>query len=364
MARVRCPCGREYTIADRHVGRRLKCTACSQMFVAKAAAGPTPKPTRAPAQQAGPPGRSMRIGELAIAHGFISHEQLDACLEYQETIHRLPGEDDQRLGRILVSKRLLTPAQLKELLGKQQAGAAAVAAAAIDITAPAKRSAPVTEEQREALRRIVEDAARKQTEKERRAARTAAIPGPLRRVRFQHVLLVMLLAVGALVVVKLLPPPASQRAFYAYLKSCDEAAAAPDPTLAFADFGLAVRSFSDVAFLPGADYDYGPELQALADQTQLKSWAELLERVTMPDPKRDALALLVPHLPGSLGPRDVRSLRIHLRPAECDLVFRRRGMAVFLEGRYRFVLLKVDSPAWECGWKVAAFEPAAARKKK
>ena len=40
MAKVRCSCGRQYTVADKLVGQRVRCGACKRMFVATAVAPP------------------------------------------------------------------------------------------------------------------------------------------------------------------------------------------------------------------------------------------------------------------------------------------------------------------------------------
>jgi len=357
MAKVRCSCGRQYTVADKLIGQRVRCGACKQMFVATAVAPPArPKPATGATRRAAP--RPGRIGELAIARGLITREQLDACLEYQEVIHKLPGQDDQRLGQILVAKRLLSRAQVKALVAGQVNPAAQANAAAEGMTArrPAYREA-VTEEQRASLRRVVEDASRQKAVK--RTQEPPAVVQRLSRIRPAHVGIAAAIALAALLVVKLRPAPAAQRTLAAYLESSDEDAPTPDASLALSDLGLAIREFGDLELLPPAVFDYTAELQTFAGQTGSKTWPDLIENVEMAPGKRHALGLLLDALSKRTSPRTLTSLRVTVQPATCRLAFRRRGMGAVMEGRYRFTLVNVDSPAWSSGWKVAAFTPTA-----
>ena len=385
MARVRCSCGRSYTIPDQHIGRRVKCAACKRTFVAAALpdaapARAAPSPKRAPSPAAPSPkpaapragerpvhSASRRIGEMAVERGFITHEQLDACIEYQEGVHKLPPLDNLRLGRLLLTRRLLTKPQIRRLLEEQTLGTAEAvgAAEAAEAIAARKKSygQAVTAEQREAVRKQVEAAERRHVEKRQAVRAEAALLEPS-RLRPIHILLGVVVVVGAILVVTLWPAPAAERTLAAYLRSSDEAAVAPDATLALADLGLAVRDFSDLKMLPATEYSYAEELEAYSQKEEggppraaSDRWDEFLEAAAMPQPKRAALELLIPALPDTLKPTKVGTLRITVQPITCRLVYRPRGMGEYREGQYRFTLVAVQSPHWSCGWKVAAFSP-------
>ncbi|HUT34924.1 MAG TPA: hypothetical protein VNE39_15650, partial [Planctomycetota bacterium] len=211
-----------------------------------------------------------------------------------------------------------------------------------------------------AVRRSVEAAAQQQAEREAKAAVAAAHPGLLSRVRGVHVAIAACVPVVAIVVALAWPDPAAKRVLVAYLESCDEAAVAPDASLALASLGLAVREFGDITLLPSARLDYSEELAAFARQGDLADdWWELLATVPMSDAKYDALVLLVGAFPEGLTPRKIGGLQATEQPAVCRMVSRQRGMSMLSDGRYRFVLLKASSPTWRCDWKVAACELAA-----
>jgi hypothetical protein len=340
----------------------VQCAACKATFVAAVPPGATPKPPKKPAQKPAAPGRRLRVGELAVERGLVTLEQLDACLEYQENIHRVPGQPDRHLGEILVEKRLLTAAQLERLLGDQQEPSAQAAAAAIQLPRGRRaRSTPITEEQRETLRRTVEAAHR---QKAQRVAEAVPVPPTLLRrvVRPIHFAYAAAALILLMAIIALWPAPSAKRTLEAYLESCDEAAVAPDASKAVTDLGLAIRQRGDVTLLPEADYDYTKELQTFAGQGQGNEWKDFLDGVAMPEEKKRALNLLMPAMPGELGPRTIGSLRIRVQPAVCRLVFKRRGMGVYSQGHYRFLLLKATSPSWRCDWKVAAYEPTPAAK--
>jgi len=278
MAKVRCPCGRQYVVAEKLVGTRVKCGACSRTFVAQPVETPAAE-AKAPASPRKPP-----------------------------------------------RKKQYAP--------------------------------PVTEEQREALRRSMEAAARQHDEQ--RAASAPPPPSRFSWLRPIHFAALGAAILAAALIVGLWPAPAAERTLVAYLRSCDEDAVEPDNSLAVRDFGLAVREFRDVVLLPARDHDYAQELETFARQEKGNGWADLLANLKAAQDKRRALALLAPSLPKDLGPRAIGSLRITAQPATCYLHFRQRGMGVYTEGRYRFLLLKAESPSWRSGWRVAACEPAGA----
>ncbi|MBI3856473.1 MAG: hypothetical protein HY293_12370 [Planctomycetes bacterium] len=58
---------------------------------------------------------SVLFGKLAVREGLLSAEQVNECLAQQATMG-----DTRSLGEIMVSKSLLTFAQVERLLGKQQ----------------------------------------------------------------------------------------------------------------------------------------------------------------------------------------------------------------------------------------------------
>jgi len=387
MAKVRCPCGRQYVIDDKHLGKRVRCAACGQAFLAKAV-GPKPAPTapvrekapprptrakapspatgeKAPATSPAPPPkprrrRPRRIGDLAVERGFVSREQLDACLGYQEVIHRSPSEDDRRLGAILVEKGLLSNAQLQSLLDHQQehaAGEAAEAAAAVP-PRPVPREHPISQEHRESIRRTVQEAARERETRKAASTRRLPLPAPIRRLRPGHFAAAAALAVAAAAALWLWPPPLAARTLAAYLTSCSEDSPRPDPELAARDLDLDVRSFGKVSLLAPATHDYAAQLAAFAEGKGGTSWAHLLRTVDMPPAKRAALRLARPVFPASITPGGLRALRVTVRPAAVSMVAKPRGIGTFREARYRFLLVRVATSSWDSGWKVAGYETA------
>ncbi len=55
----------------------------------------------------------IRIGALAVASGFTTHEQIKGALMQQS------ADPGKRLGEILIERRALTPSQLNALLRAQ-----------------------------------------------------------------------------------------------------------------------------------------------------------------------------------------------------------------------------------------------------
>lgn len=357
MATVRCTCGRAYTVPDTRLGHRLKCAACGETFVATAAA--PPKTLKQPRPKPSAPLPKMRLGELAVARGWVSREAVDACLRHVEAMRKLPGQENLRLGSVLVSKRLLTPSQLNTLLREQQRSSLAAAVAAVDHSLARRPDAPpVTEAQRETIRRSVEAVKQQLSEKEAAAAAAEASVRRrlLSRIKAFHVGLAICALLVFLVVRALWPAPKPQRVLEAYLRSCDETAIAPDHELAITDLGLVTREFKVLRLLPLVELDYAPELAEFAKGTA-QDWVDLLSDVVMSDLKYEVLTLLYPALPDDKPPRAIGSLRVWVQPILCHMVARQRSMAMYVEGNYRFVVLRVESPVWRCGWKVAGYEP-------
>jgi len=352
MAKVRCSCGRVYNVPDDYLGKLVQCAVCKRKFMASAVAAP-PRGRRV--ARARRPASRLRLGELAVARGLITREQLSACLKHLSSMRNLAGQEELRLGTVLVNQGLLSRGQLDRLLGEQQGAGVAAAAASIDLS---RRTAPpVTDEQRAALRRSVEAAT--QQEAERREAYALLEPGLLDRLHFWHFALVAGLALAAFIVVRLWPEPAPQKVLEAYLGSCDDANIAPDTSLAFMDLGLAIRECGKPRLLPPVRFDYGGELAAFPPEAE-DSWAAFLEAVQMPYEKAQALWIVLSAMPAELTPRKVGRLEIAVQPAVCRLVSRRRGMGMYIEGYYRFLVLRARTPAWDSGWRVGACEPTPA----
>ncbi len=358
MPRIQCTCGRTYVVPDARMGREVKCAACKRVFVATAL--PPPKPARTAPGKAQAAAARMRLGDLAVARGMLTREALNACLRHLATMRQLPGQEDLRLGSVLVSKRLLTRGQLNTLLNEQQRGAVAAAVAAVDRSmARPPDSAPVTEAQRETIRRQVEAAKQQLTEKEAAAvAEAVAERRLLARIRPSHVALVLCALLAVLVAMQLRPAPKAQRVLQAYLRSCDETTVAPDTELAITDLGLVIREFRVLRLLPATNLDFAPELADFAKGAG-QDWADLLSDVPMSDQKYEALMLLYPALPDDKPPRTIGGLRVWVQLILCHMVSRQRGMGMFTEGNYRLVMLKAQSPTWQCPWKVAGCEPVA-----
>ena len=373
MAKVRCPCGRQYAIADEHVGRRVKCRACGKSFVARPAEA-------APAKQAAPSRAGRRpIGDRAVAQGLITRDELDACLEYQMACADVAGTDDRRLGQVLLAGGLLTAEQLQALLAAPRPAAApeppkpapapepAGPAAAPEPPKPAagpeppeRREHPVSEKHRDALRRTVEAATRKQAEKKKRSTKKIALPGPVARLRGAHVVLALALALGAIVVVRMWPAQEPARVLAAYLESCHVDALAPDNTLALRDLALDVYRFGDIDLGKPTAYDYANELKTFAGTKRGKTWYHLIALVAMPRDKRRALWLASRAFPDTLVPRTTTQLVVTVRPATVSLMLKPRGIGEFRKARCRFDLLKVETPSWQLGWRVGDYEQLAA----
>jgi len=384
MAKVRCPCGREYNFPDEHLGKRVTCAKCGNSFVARAAAdgaikpdaptqtyqqaaspkaAPKPPPPAKPAAPAATkpaaPAKG-RIGDRAVAAHLVTREQLDACLHYQQALRKIPGEAERRLGEILVEKNLLSKVQLQRLLASQDSGKAGAISAATNL--PPKRSTrdhPLTEQSREAIRLSVESAAR-QAEQQEAAVREAREKGPSRLawVRPVHVLAPLGAIVAIVVLIKLWPAPTAERTLVAYLTSCDEANVQPDASLATRSLGIAVRDFRDVELQSATTYDFAAVLKAVHKPEGKLTWQEVLERPEPSPEERRALRLLLPVIPANLDPNSLSDFQITVQPATVQLVFKRRGTNWFDQGSIRFLLVRAASPGWQCDWKVADFERA------
>lgn len=64
-----------------------------------------------------PSGRRLKLGELAIEKGWVTESDILECLEIQyEESKKNPGHNFRRIGEILVATGKLTQEQLDELL--------------------------------------------------------------------------------------------------------------------------------------------------------------------------------------------------------------------------------------------------------
>jgi hypothetical protein len=265
------------------------------------------------------------------------------------------GKDERRLGAILVEQRLLNAQQLQALLGSQRRAAAEAAEEA------AGREHPVSEEQRDSIRRTLEAAARKQAERKERASTSRLpLPGPVSRLRVRHLVAVAAVALAVWVGLSLRPTPEPQQVLADYLASCHEDHPAPDHGLAVRDLGFDVRSFGEIALGEAVSHDYADELKAFARTKRGTTWGHLLRQIGMPEAKRRALGIAAPGLPESLVPRATEALTITVRPATVALVAKPRGIGTFREARCRFLLVDIHHARWHSGWKVGDYEQLAA----
>lgn len=358
MAKVRCPCGRQYAIADKHLGRTVQCKACGRTFVARAggeAEAERPAEPRTPRQP---------IGDRAVAAGFLSREDLDACLEYQMALNEPTGPDDRRLGRILIAHGLLTPNHFRELVGLPRRGPAPRPTREASPSPQAERGAPqrdhpVGEEQRETLRRTVEAAAREQAERKKPTTRMLAVPPVVRRLRLWHLALVALLAAGGLVTWMQWPPPEPARVLADYLASCSVDAVAPDDTLAVRDLGIDVDHAGPVRLEEPTTHDFSAELEAFAQTERPDTWWHFLRWAELPGERKRALWMVAPGLAKELTPKQAGGLTVEVQPAVVSLEVKPRGLGTFREARCRFFLVRAASGAWRLGWKVAHYERVA-----
>jgi hypothetical protein len=65
-------------------------------------------------------GEDIRIGEIAVRNGVITQAQLDECLREQET-SRSAGDTPDRLGKLIIKKRLVSENTLQAILDRQAA---------------------------------------------------------------------------------------------------------------------------------------------------------------------------------------------------------------------------------------------------
>ncbi|MFW6161135.1 MAG: hypothetical protein ACODAJ_00100 [Planctomycetota bacterium] len=368
MAKVRCPCGRQYAIADEHLGRRVKCKACGRAFTAR----PTDQAGEKPPAAERPAPPRQPIGDRAVAAGLLSRQALDACLEYQMALNDPAEADDRRLGRILIANGLLTPNHFRQLVGLTRRGPAskpptkarpspqAEEAPSRATPATGRSDHPVGEEQREALRRTVEAAARQKAERKKPTTRMLPVTTVVRRVRLWHLGLVLLLAAAGVVTWSLWPPPEPARVLADYLASCSVDALAPDSTLAVRDLGIDVDHVGPVQLGEPTTYDFETELAAYRETKWRDTWWDFLRWAELPDDQKRALWMVAPALAEELTPKKAAGLTVTVRPAVVSLELKPRGLGSLRQARCRFFLVRATSGTWSLDWKVADYERAGA----
>lgn len=354
MAKVYCPCGREYEVPEAHLGNRVKCGSCNRTFIAQVSehepdvvpatellspveevddldVPPTPEAPPLPQQK-----RKPRLGDLAVERAFVSKEHIELCAKVQQAL-RNAGETEKRIGDILVEKGLLKPEQLEDLLSEQ-----------------------FGQEREDAPRPVTPLPAPRTPKPEKRPEpKPAAEPSTS---GFNPSLIFLPLAVGLLIflIVQFWPAPAAQRTLAAYLESSGEGAIQADRALALEDLALIVREFRVQKPLPAVRHDYSPELKVFVSRKDKGAWQEMIDGVEMSQVKRQHLALVAPHLPEALTPQNADALTITVRPIDCFLLFKPKGSSFFKRGDYRFLVVRIDCPKWTSGWKVASYAPCPA----
>jgi hypothetical protein len=326
MPTVQCPCGATYDVPAELLGQLLTCQACNDLFMAEAVEAAAASPGK------------KRIGELAVERGLVSREHLDLCVEYQAALRKTSRQPDKRLGEVLVEKGLLKPAQVESLVAEQSG------------EAPARRAA--------GAKPLVRPAA---PPPPRGRAEPPAAEAPQREPATPHwsryLVLVPFVVLGVATVMLFWPPPAARRTLATYLESCREGSRQVDQFLAVRDLRITVRDFRIEGLAPSIRHDYTPEIRVFTAGHDQGDWAELIRTVEMLPEKRRALTLLLPILPATLTLHQIEGLTITVQPIACYLFARLDGSPFFTKERYRFLVLRAQSPKWEIGWKVAAYEP-------
>ncbi|MBL7222764.1 MAG: hypothetical protein ISS72_02825 [Candidatus Brocadiae bacterium] len=366
MAHVRCSCGQQYNLSDEHLGKRVKCRACGATFTAAAGSATGRRPAaRAAGRARGKRRGHKHLGELAVRRGYVSQEQLDACLGYKKALDHIPHNEDRRLGEILVKMSLITHAQLESLLTEQTEELAdALAQVAAEIPEARTRKHAVSEERLEAIRESVRAAAKKQESKfvegyapERH--RTGAIQERSRWFRPAYIAAALgVLALMGLVV-WVWPAAKPLRVLAAYLRSCSESAVQPDASLAVRDLGMVVRDFGELQLGTATSHDYAHEIAALVEAKEDATWPELLGEVEMAAEKQKAIALLLSVFPTSIPPKEMATLTITVQPVNGRVVWRQRGAGAFFDAGVTFHMAKAEGRGWRCPWRVAGYERTA-----
>jgi hypothetical protein len=279
--------------------------------------------------------KTARLGELAVQMGMVSQEHLDLCVEYQRELHRAPGAPHQRLGEILVRRKLLTPEQVDRLLAVQkklQSGEGVASAAPEAGRPPASRGG--------------------------RWNPFRLRPGLIScEFGAAHVLIIAILVPSVVLYALSSRPGPSHRSLVRYLESCSEDSVEPDETLAVRKLRLLVRGFEIGRFDPVITHDYAAELRVLAARRAPSDWTKAAWSISMPEVKRSALLLAAPMLPERLTPANAERLTIRTQAAACRATLKPYGGKAFTTGACRFLMIRVESPRWDSGWRVADYSP-------
>jgi len=326
-------------------GVRPPCGTASEMSAELVGRFP-PRPVRHDDPMAVPPEASggaapvtsrKRLGDLAVERGFVSREHVELCAEYQKALIMNPHGGAKRLGEILVEKGLLEPNQLAALLSEQRGVAATWLPGP---PKPASHNRP-------------EPAAKPEG---RAAARFARLRRPLPRwARWAE--LGLLLVVGTFGIGCLWPGPPAQRTLETYLRGCRENAAQKTDFLAVRDLGIEVYQFSVEAVLPAVEHEYAPDIRNYCGTGALATWGDFPKSGMLPAAKRRALDFILPILPLPLKPHRIDSLVITVQPIRVLMFYRKVGDRLFRHERCMFSVVRLDSPHWTFGWRVAGYEP-------
>lgn len=284
-----------------------------------------------------------RLGDMVVERALASREHVDLCLRHQCTLRASTQLQDRLLGQILIEKGLLTSEQLDALLTEQRGEPPEAPPPA----EPAPDVASAIQEQIEAA--------------EQEALEPARPPGLLARLGPVALLAVGGVAVVAVVAVLAWPAPPAQRVLVAYLRSCRESSRRPADGLAVERLGIVVRRFRIEKLLPTVCYDYSPQLDSPHLRQDQESWLDLLQSFDMAAGKRQALSFAAKLIPQALVPQKIHSLVVIVQPIRCFAFLKLPGARLFTKGTYDFLVVRVEAPRWTSGWRVAAYERAAAR---
>jgi len=338
MAKVRCTCGRHYNVPGAHLGKKVKCAACGTAFIAEALA--------------------ETIGDKAVARKFTTAAELSACKPYQQALLKSPPPDARFLAMLLVQNGLLTKEQYNALLqGEAPAPPPKQNARGTD-PRQFKRDHPLSQAKRDAISQHVKAAASHHEDMGRRRRQLADEGPSATQLPLKWFVIPPLVIFAILLIIFLWPAPEPTRVLEAYLKSADERNVAPDPALAVADLGIAVRRFGNLELERAVRYDLGVYIQTFVNAQAGAEWTDLLAKADLPKPERRALELLLPAIPAGIRPADMGALQITVQPILCDVDFRRRGTGFHNTGRYRFLLVRARGAKWSSAWKIASYEMA------
>jgi len=325
MAAVWFPCGTAYEVPEDGFGLPPPRSGRNGLFMA------APSRASAAAADAGP---RRRLGDLAVERGLVSREHVELCVKYQNALRSDPSAESKRLGEILVGKRLLKPCELVALLQEQQGSGTDLPPRPLKLVArPEPDSDP----------------------RGRAASRRALPRRPIPRWA-RYLALIPILALGGVAVGRLWPGPAVQRTLETYLRGRSEAAAERADYLAVRDLGIEVYDFRVEAVLPSVEHDYTSDIRACLGGRGLATWGEFPRAAVLSATQRRVLEFILPSLPLALKPHPIENLVVTVQPVRVSMFYRQAGERFFRHERCLFSVVRVDSPRWSFGWRVAAYE--------